>query len=175
MARGRPYRSGGRKIDFKQWNAAPGLISSIGSDATILGGGLAFTFPATLLRFRGYVSAMLDETQQVGDLIVVTFGLAIITSDAFTAGSGSVPDPATEPEFPWIWWKEMRLDSFATLTTAIGPAGYGPASQRYEVDSKAMRKIKPGETLCMIIQTTNAAGAPATLLDIGQLRVLIGT
>ena len=173
MARSRTFARPGRKIDHKSWAAAPGLILESAVDGTNISGGLSFTIPATLLRFRGYVSAMFDETAQAGDLMVLTYGVCIISTDAFNVGATAVPDPADEPEFPWIWWGEMRLNSFGVLTDTR--TGWGPAAQRIEVDSKAMRKIKPGETVTTVIQRSNTAGAPVTLVDIGQLRMLIGT
>jgi len=171
MARGRTFVRTGKKIDFKQWDGIPGLIAEVTGTSTTLAGALSFTTPATLLRFRGYVGAMFDETMQAGDQMDLVFGLAIISTDAFNAGPGGVPDPASEPEFPWIWWKGMRLDAFS----ASAQNAYGSTNQRYEMDSKAMRKIKPGETVVMVTQVAGAIGAPVTLLDIGQIRVLIGT
>ena len=159
-----------RKIDYKQWDAAPGLITEISTAISFESGSLAFTIPATILRWRGYVSAMFDETVQAGDQAVLTFGVAIVSTDA--VGS-ETPDPASEPSYPWIWWKEFRLDAFVASGAPMG--SWGPAAQRYELDSKAMRKIKPRESLLIIGQSTNVTGAPAILLEVGQLRVLIGT
>jgi len=171
MTTRRTFPSRGRKIDFKQWDAAPGLIVETQAAGLLVSGSLAFSIPATLLRFRGYISASFDETKQVGDRLILTTGVAILSTDAVTAGAASLPDPATEPEFPWIWWGEFRLDSF--FAGAVD--GSGPGWQRYEIDSKAMRKIKPGESLVTIVEITNVIGAPVTLIDVGQLRVLIGT
>ena len=173
MPRSRTFTRPARKIDFKQWGAIPGLITSGSGDATLGGGGLSFAVPATILRFRGYWANMFDETAQANDQMNITFGLAIVSTDAFTLGSTALPDPADEPEFPWIWWGDMRLDSFGVLTDTR--TGWGPAAQRQEIDSKAMRKIKPGETVTYVLQRSNASGAPVTLTDVGQIRVLIGT
>ena len=175
MAR-RTFAPRGRKIDFKQWDAAPGLIGSENADATFIGGSLAFNIPATILRWRSHVACMFDETRAVGDRAVFTFGVGIFSTDAVTLGSTALPDPAGEPEYPWVWWKEFRLDCFAVHAGAnVNDAGWGPTQQRYDLDSKAMRKIKPGESLLIVGQMSNQAGAPVTLVDLGQLRVLIGT
>ena len=173
MPRGRSYRApAGRKIDFKQWDAAPGLLTSFTGNQSALSGGLSFTQPATLLRFRGYVSAFMGESgATVADRMIMTFGLMIMSTDAFTAGPASLPDPATEPEFPWIWWNELGLHT----EVASGAEAWGVQALRIELDSKAMRKIKPGETVALIVQSTNQVGAPVVEVDIGQLRVLIGT
>ncbi len=163
----------GKKIDFKQWDAAPGLLTDPISNQTILGGGLSFAVPATLLRFRGYVAAQMGESGiAILDRMIITVGLCIVSTDAFTVGASAVPDPSGEPEFPWIWWKEFKLES----GSAVDPAeGWGPRAQRYEIDSKAMRKIKPGETFTYVVQATSTVGAALVHVDIGQVRVLIGT
>ena len=169
MAR-RAFPTRGRKIDFKQWDAAPGIITEASTTGNVLSGSLAFSIPATILRWRSYFSVMFDETAQVGDRGIYTYAIGVFSTDAVAAAE--VPDPAAEPEYPWVFWTEMRLDAFQTL----GPTGgWGSQAQRYEVDSKAMRKIKPGESLVALIQVTNLAGAPNALIDMAQLRVLIGT
>ena len=163
----------GRKIDFKQWTAAPGLLGSITTDTTTIGGSLAFSVPATILRWRGYISAFMGESgATAADRMAITCGIGIFSTDAVTLGATALPDPADEPEFPWVWWKEFVLHT----EVAAGPSGgWGIQAQRYEIDSKAMRKVKPGESALIVIQSTNAAGAPTVKLDIGQLRVLVGT
>ena len=171
MAR-RSFPSRARKIDFKQWFTIPGLLTEKSANAVFVGGSTAFALPATILRWRGHVAAMFDESMQAGDLMILTFALMIGSTDAFTLGSSAVPDPADEPDFPWVWWKQIRLDAF--LAAGHG-GGWGPPAQRYEVDSKAMRKMKPGESAGWVVQITSAAGAPVTLIDIGQMRILIGT
>jgi len=165
-------RGEGRKIDFKSWDSIPGLSTSISTDSTVLAGGLAFTIPATILRWRGSVMAWLDASdKQVGDAGDLAFGLAIISSDAFAAGAGSVPDPISEPEYPWIWLGTMDIRVELTAATEA----WGISAQRVDVDSKAMRKVKPGETACMIIQAAGVTGAPNINVEVAQTRVLIGT
>ncbi len=161
MPRGRGQ---GRVIDYKHWNAIPSLNLKVGTAATSLGGGLSFVAPATILRARGYVSASFDATQQAGDEMLCTFGLAVISTDAFTAGGGSVPDPADEPEYPWLWWKQMFLESFV----AANEGAYGVSAQYAEVDTRAMRRIKPGETLCWVMQRTGVVGAIVTSVMMGN-------
>ena len=161
----------GRRIDFKQWSSSPGLVLSTAGNSTFLSGSLGFTFPATLLRFRSSVTVAFDETKQIADQAIITFGLAILSTDAVVSGSGSVPDPGTETEYPWIWWKEFFLQSFI----AAAAEEWGSTNRSAEVDSKAMRKIKPGESLVMVGEVSNSSGAPVIDLHIGQVRVLIGT
>ena len=44
-----------------------------------------------------------------------------------------------------------------------------------EVDTKAMRKVKPRETLVWVLQTSDVNGAPVTLVENQETRVLFGT
>ncbi len=168
MARGHQ-----KKIDFKFWQTIPFLSSEHTTATTLLGGSLAFVSPATILRMRGYWEAKFDETAQAGDTMRVVAALGIISTDAFAAGSGSVPDPASEPEYPWLWWDEMFLEAIVTTATSLSPA-FGMTYQRHEVDSKAMRKVKPGESLIWVAQTATVAGAPTTIISLGGTRTLIG-
>ena len=161
----------GRTIDFKQWTLIPSITLTGGTAATNLGGGLEFAVPATVLRCRCRIGAYFDASMQAGDVMGIALGLGIVSSDAFDAGAASVPDPNVEAEYPWLWWGMTMLGSEITL----GHEEYGQHSQVFEVDTKAMRKVKPRETLCWILQRTLAVGSPTTIVRIGVSRVLIGT
>ena len=100
------------------------------------------------------------------------FGLALLSTDAVTLGATAVPDPSAEPEYPWIWYGQASM--FAMTTLALG--GNATAfSELLTIDSKAMRKVKPGETLTIVGQYVNVSGNPAMRVASGQTRVLIGT
>ena len=160
-----------RTIDYKQWTSLLSLVRDESTTSTFQGAAINFLEPATILRMRGFVSAAFDETMQVGDEFMVTFGLGIISSDAFAAGAASIPDPASEPEYPWLWWGAMFLQANVAAAQEV----WGQTAMRLEVDSKAMRRVKPRESLTWIVQTAGAAGAPVVHLTFGQTRVFIGT
>ncbi len=164
----------GRRIDFKQWTSVLSLGFETAINTNTLGAGINFLSPATILRCRGFVQAQFDETQAVGDQMRITFGLGIVSSEAFAAGANGIPDPAGEPEYPWLWWGSIFLESIEGGATS-GNQGFGWVSQRLEVDTKAMRKVKGRETLCWAAETAGAAGAPVTQIRFGQTRVLLGT
>ena len=158
-------------IDRKEWSNTLVSAFSTAVAQTNVGGTLLFLGPATILRCRGFVQASFDATVQVGDRMNIAFGLGVFSSDAVTAGAGSLPDPFAEPEFPWMWWGTMRLSA----EVAAGSQSWGTASQRLEVDTKAMRKIKPGQSLAWVSETSGPVGAPTTDVTFGITRVLIGT
>ncbi len=171
MARSRGFRHEGRKIDFKSWAAMPSIRLALTADSTNLGGSLQFAIPATILRMRGRLRAHLEATIAAGDFAKLAVGLAVISTDAFNAGAGSVPDPVDEPEFPWVYWTEFELSS----ESANVDEAWGYQSVDIIVDSKAMRKVKPGEALAWIAQYADGNGTPPMSVDISQTRVLVGT
>ncbi len=171
MPRLRVVSRPGKKIDFKQWVGLPAITIDTNADSTQLGGSLGFTAPATILRIRGQVMLSFDETKQAGDRMRVAVALGVISSDAFALGTTAVPDPAAEADYPWLYWSEHFLESFV----AAGEESEGSTVHRFMIDSKAMRKMKPGQSLAWIFQLASAAGAPSTLIQTAQTRVLIGT
>ncbi len=136
-----------KKIDFKQWTAVPGLVTALSASiGTVILGSVAFAVPATILRMRGRMLVFFDESAQIADQALFAFGLAVVSTDAATAGAGSLPDPSGEPEFPWIYWTEFAMSNLAL--TEERP--FGVSAREIVFDSKAMRKVKPGESLQMV-------------------------
>ncbi len=158
----------GKKIDFKSWSAVPGLSANISADSTFLASGfLSFLVPATILRVRGAVQAGFRTSGlTIADEASIVFGLGIFSTDAVVAGAGSLPDPSQEPDYPWMWYGEIIL--MAPVADFTPPL----TVQRLEVDTKAMRKVKPGESLVVVVQTQ---GAVAVDVSFGDIRVLVGT
>jgi len=169
MARSRSR--GAKVIDFKDWRSIAGFQVNSAADTTNIANALAFTAPGTILRCRTFISAAMDATKQVGDEMIITFGLGIVSSDAVAVGGSAMPDPGGEPEYPWLWWGEVVVDA----QVAAGEESWGTSAQRYEVDTKSMRRVKPGQSLVWVIQNQGTAGAPTVRQIIGQTRVLVGT
>ena len=113
----------------------------------------------------------LEQTVAANDAVKIGLGLAVISTDAFDLGATAFPDPSGEPEFPWYWWSEFHLASEGTAIEAAA----GIQNVRIEVDSKAMRKVKPGETLAWVVQYSDILGTPPVQILLAQVRVLIGT
>ncbi len=162
----------GRTIDFKSWTPIASFSAQTNSETTTAGNGFSVGSTSTILRTRGFVQAsMNDSGKAVDDNVLVTFGLGIVSSDAFAVGASALPDPAIDANYPWIWWGEMFLESQSTTNAE----GWGISAQRVDVDSKAMRRIQQSQTLAWVIQTSSSAGAPVIDLAIGTTRVLVGT
>ncbi len=161
----------GKKIDFKEWTATPGITQDFNSDQTfVASGNIAFGVPGTILRVRGVLFvSFLTSGLTADDQAAVVFGLGIFSNDAIAAGAGSLPDPSAEPEYPWMWYGEAQLHTIAANVAENG------VSDRLVVDTKAMRKFKPGEGLVLVGQYVNITGLPNVVVTVGRLRVLIGT
>jgi hypothetical protein len=166
---GHDYR--GPTIREKSWVGLPRSITSLSTNATFLGGVLDFIGPGTLLRFRcNDILMTFNATQQVDDDINLTLGLGIVSTDAAALGATAMPDPLGEPDYPWVWWGNYTLRS----QLSSGVNGLGSSVIRIEADSKAMRRVKPQQSLVWIIEASGASGAPVTVVDIGETRVLLG-
>ena len=163
-------RRTGRVIDFKSWLGIPSISLTLTASTTVIGASLAFQGPATILRCRGRLLFHLDETQQASDEVKIGCGLGIVSTDAFTLGATAMPDPSGDPEFPWLWWDELTFSS----SLAAAEETFGSTTREVIVDTKAMRKIKPAESLGWVFQYTDITGTPLVDLNVSQTRVLVG-
>ncbi len=163
----------GKTVDYKQWISLPGLSDSTSTNELINATAIDFQVPATILRIRGSGGLiMFDETVQAGDEIDIGIGIGIVSTDAFNAGVASLPNPLGDFEYPWLYLAQQDL----VCTVAIGDQALGSTTYRFpDVDTRAMRKIKPSQALVYVFESGGAAGAPVTNLKFPTLRVLIGT
>ena len=157
----------GRTITRKRW-AGDVLIFTAPSSGTIAGQTL-YTVgdqedAPTVLRLRGsLLFTMVGPT--TGDDIVVGVGVRVAQKgQVISAGIG----PITEPEGDWQYWYSVPLSAIASNAEDTTRAF------RLEVDSKAMRKMKPGELLQLVFQNATVGGASDAQVS-GQLRWLLGT
>ena len=163
----------GKKIDYKRWEGIPAVSLNAAAIATLAGSFLSFTQSATILRCRVADMLMMFGANQVaGDQSTSAWGLGIFSSDAVAAGVGSLPDPGQEPNYPWLWWGEFNLRNNLGLPVSDQA---GPTALRFSVDTKAMRRIHPGQSIAWVIQQTSNVGAVTVNYDLGQTRVLVGT
>ena len=156
---------------LKEWNQLLAQALVFSADSTLLGPSLAFGNPATVLRMIGEYVICPRVAVAAADSAVVSVGIGVISTDAFDAGAGSVPDPGEEPEYPWLYWARHPLFFAQTTTDPSVAAG----SVRHTFDVRSMRKMKPRESLVFIGQYGNIAGDPPLTLTLGGVRVLIAT
>jgi len=115
----------------------------------------------TIVRSRGEVHVF-----PVGgaDLSMTgAFGMCIVSADALAAGTGSIPRPFDDADwggwFTWFSWAS-RIE----FQSGVGEMMIGA---RYQVDSKAMRKIGSNEAVVIMAESQSGAvtvNAPLRLL-----------
>ncbi len=124
----------------------------------------------TLLRVIGEYVIVPTAAPAAADAVVVSVAMGIISTDALTIGATAFPDPLSDPGYPWMYWMSH---AFHFGTTELDPSQAGGSVRRF-VDSRAMRKIKPSESLILSVQYKDIAGTPPMTFIAGDFRVLFG-
>ncbi len=141
-----------------QWvGSADTGFTTIGAGASVLMQSIATLGNTTVVRVRGIMSVTPGSVASDQNL-VGAMGIGIVSDQAFAAGAASIPGPWTDPD--WGGWLVWLPWSFAwEFGTAVGVQFRGVESI---IDSKAMRKIAPNETLVVMGESQSAAAAVAT-------------
>ena len=148
----RPRQARGRPTDY-DWEL------SFGNDLARAAGAIVqfeiFTSDTaeTLMRVRGDIMVALDISgASNGDALLVAWG--VIRS---AAGSSDVGvSPITEGGANFLAYGVAHLIAESTLNLGLD----GSAMLRWDVDSKAMRKLRENESLYLIFQSVDVVGAP---------------
>jgi len=105
---------------------------------------------------------------------IVGIGIGIVTTDAFNVGITAMPDPQAEPSFPWLYWSVHALRA-EIADGATSPADQsGSKLERVVVDSKAMRKVRPNQSLAIMFDAINLSGTGTVAIVVPRIRVLVG-
>ena len=129
--------------------------------------------PHTILRLRGSWFAAFNAATVSQDEARITAGVCVVSTDAAAVGSSAMPDPASDADYPWLWIEPISMFSpFVLDGTAADNGGHLPM-YRGVIDSKAMRKIKPNQSLAWILQYQDVTGTPAVRVG-AATRVLTG-
>ncbi len=154
----------------KQWGFISNGVNAFTADATAIGGTLAFTEAQTILRMIGEYTIVATTAPVAFDAVEITVGIGIVSTDAATLGGTAMPDPGSEPEFPWLFWKahQMRWNSMTVQDTD------GSGYYRGQFDIRSMRKVKPRESLVWVFQYVDQGGTPPVNVSNVKTRVLVG-
>ena len=152
MARSRGFVQTRAARRQKSWETGPGqgavTTSSVSANQILGAGAQAQEDGLTLLRLRGRYSAFLTAVSAINDGYHGAFGIGIVTAEAFSIGVTAVPLPITDVGWDgWIFWSPVQLQ--AHVATA---AGETEVSQEMEVDTKAMRKLRLGDTIYAVTE-----------------------
>ena len=161
---------------LKSWDFGPGTNVAQAQFTAITGVILTDALSviqdgATLLRLRGQLIYMLDTTSALTGGFTGAFGIGIATQAAVAAGAASVPLPVDEQDFDgWIFWRPFSMKS-VTATIADGSNAVS-VSERVDVDTKAMRKLREGDSIYAALQITSEVGS-AVMQVFFDSRILI--
>ncbi len=107
----------------------------------------------TIIRTRGEASV---RAQTFGADVTVSgaFGICVVSDQAFAAGVASIPGPFDQADWNgWFVWQ-----SFIRAVEFVSAVGVEPnVVWPYQVDSKAMRKVRDNETIVMVAQSQSGA------------------
>ena len=123
----------------KRWTQFLGGTQPLTGDSTALFGSVGITVnPETLLRLIGHYAIGPTSAPTAGDGCIISQGIGVVSTDVAGVGSSAMPDPAAEPEYPWVaWWS----DTFFFNSTGL--EGGADPNRRAErtFDIRTMRKI----------------------------------
>jgi len=171
-------RSRGRRTDYS-WKGVTDIVNAIdiGDASAYLGTFSILSTPATLMRVRGQVYVQLDPAA-VDERATILCGIGVFTEDAVAAGVA--PEFTTnggDEEFGgWLWTGALFVSSGAGTLLDTTASGFTFAAH-LEIDSKAMRRLKPQDRVAFVFQAP-AVGAQdqgGTLDLMVQYRCLLGT
>jgi len=153
----------------KEWGFMPAISNSLEVAATTALTSLAFSSAATVMRMLGSYILAPNAATVAQDMASIVIGIGKVSTDAFAAGGGSLPDPAGEPDYPWLYWADHELFFGGTSTDPQLAA----SGARITFDIRSMRKFKPGESLAMVAQYVDIQGTPPIRVNVGRTRCLL--
>ncbi len=153
----------------KLWIGVGSHTTDMTASGTSKGVGFTFTSPQTILRILGeYIIAPTAGAMTAGDNAFITVAMGVFSADAFNAGSGSLPDPAAEEGYPWLFWRQHAI-WFGV--TGEDPSAAG-GSLRSTIDVKSMRKVTANQLLGVVVQYEDVVGTPLMTISFAGTRVL---
>ena len=142
------------------WSAGPSqtTVSLSAAGATLWATGSQANEQLTTVRIRGQLILSLNTVTTIGDGYAnVGIGICNVSENAFNAGVGSVPTPLTDIGWDgWMWHMllgQLRGTETAELQRSVMEA------VRVDIDSKAMRKLRPSDLTIGVIELGTETGA----------------
>jgi len=150
-----------------------GGTATMTGNATALLDSFSFSEAGTIMRLVGgeILLSFATQTLVASDAAALTVGIGLVSTDAAAAGAASMPDPASDSVYDWIWWYTSILRNM-NVTTETGLFAQGAAVSRIPINSKAMRRFKGAQSLVAVVQYADVNGAPTVFVDFAGVRVL---
>ncbi len=158
-------RTGPRRSTQWLGSADRTSTTALGGNAVLMDQTFPFGEPATIVRTRGTLWVASDQVAATED-VFGAMGMAVVTDAAAAIGITAVPLPSSASDddawFVWLpWLTGIRVAS------AVG--FQDRTFSRFDIDSKAMRKVHDGSTAVVVFENDVAQGIQFAL----QFRMLI--
>ncbi len=161
---GRPEKS----IDVIRWAGSNHQFAALAAGAS------AQTYitdgnTETILRIRGELMAWVNGIQTGAVLAEIAVGALVVQ-----AGSGTtvIQEPIDEDKAPWLFYERFVLGYEEMIADAIQVGQL--SGVRIVVDNKAMRILRPGREVQLVVQNFTLNGAVPVNVNFTS-RVLLGT
>ena len=161
-SRGFPRRSQRRSTAWSAAVASDDLTLSATARAVWSTGAVPSVEGLTIVRTRGQGMLTLASATGAGDGFRGAMGIGIVSDEAFAIGATAMPGPLTQAEWPGWMWHQFFVLQAVTATIADG-VNANSAVYRFEIDSKAMRKVPVGMTIFGMIDVTELGTASLEL------------
>ena len=127
-------------------------------DGLIADGGVLFTFGfiagadgITLVRLRGEL--LMSSAMSSGDSAECAVGIMLVNDNAFNIGITAIPLPITDADDDgWLYHQ------WCSASAVSQSAGNRTQNFRFEIDNKAMRKVRVGQTFVAVVEMDNEVG-----------------
>ncbi len=154
----------------KHWHAIPLSVNTFVANGSFIGGVLALDGPFTVIRMIGEYIIGPTSAPAAGDKVELGIGIGVVSSDSAALGSTAMPDPIGEPGFPWLY---QYAHNFHYPDTSLEDGAV--RTLRKSFDIRSMRKIKPRESLVVVVEYSDLVGTPPMTMDVSRTRVLVAT
>jgi len=155
----------GRRTDYEWQGGSSMAFAALAAGGTTQQSTIVTVGAFTLMRVRGHWSVSFDGDEMAADHLEVGIGLLLQQTGAVATSL-----PLTDPNAPWIWYDQVAL---YTAEGTNADQGF-LTSYRGVIDSKAMRRMKPDQSLIFVLETSNIVGAP-TVDGYANARFLFGS
>jgi len=146
----------------KQWIGVNIVANNIAASTNVLIGvlsaGALLLRPFTILRSRFVIEWASDQVV-ASEFPSGALGFTIVSDEALAAGIASIPKPMANADSDWFVHQGM-ITSFA-FGSGVGFVG-STFGREYTIDSKAMRKVGPNDSLAGVVENLTAFGADIT-------------
>ena len=117
------------------------------------------TRPFTILRTRFDVEYASDQSA-ASEFPTCALGLIVVSDQASAIGVTAVPKPDANSDGDFFVWQGMHTSLGFFSSVGILGSEFG---RRYEIDSKAMRKVGANQDLAVVVENLTAVGADFTM------------